>query len=175
MGDEATRGAGNMRRRKGTRFLAMLLAVTVCVTSFSQSAWAAFDSTAQEADARDVLQKLESGKEIDAQDAKFILEKLGLFNEDGTPVTSKIIMDQREYTLDDIKALLESGTADLAKTVTVDGTDLTLGNIQTMLQIEEELTAYQETIPLLYLRPTEAISFWFQKTGQAIQLRIQSG
>lgn len=145
MRDEVTRGAGNMRRRKGTRFLAMLLAVTVCVTSFSQSAWAAFDSTAQEADARDVLQKLESGKEIDAQDAKFILEKLGLFNEDGTPVTSKIIMDQKEYTLDEIKALLEGGTADLTKKVTVDGTELTLGNIQTMLQIEEELTAYQET------------------------------
>ena len=54
-------------------------------------------------------------------------------------------MDQREYSLEEIKEYLQGGTADLDKKVSVDGTELTLGNVQTMLQIEEELSNYQTT------------------------------
>ena len=81
-----------MRGKRKMRFLAMLMAVIIGVTSLSDSVLAAFSSTAQEADARDTLKKLEEGQEIDAQDAKYILEHLGLFNEDGSAITSKIVI-----------------------------------------------------------------------------------
>ena len=134
-----------MRGKKKMRYLAMFMAVVMGVTSLSDSVLAAFNSTAEEANAKDTLKKLEEGQEIDAQEAKYILESLGIFNEDGSMNTSKIIMDQREYSLEEIKEYLQGGTADLDKKVSVDGTELTLGNVQTMLQIEEELSNYQTT------------------------------
>ncbi len=134
-----------MRGKRKMRFLAMLMAVIIGVTSLSDSVLAAFSSTAQEADARDTLKKLEEGQEIDAQDAKYILEHLGLFNEDGSAITSKIVMDQKEYSLEEIKEYLQGDSVDLKKKVSVDGTELTLENVQTMLRIEEELSKYQET------------------------------
>ena len=72
------------------------------------------------------------------------LRALNLTDEDGNLITRKMQVDGKEMTVQEVLAMIEGG-ADLSKTVTVDGTTLTLGNLQTMAKIEAELARIQET------------------------------
>jgi len=127
-----------------TRTIAMLMVVILVSVSFSETAFAAFSSDAEEAAALEALEDLKTTRSIEGSVAKDILVQLGLLSDDGKPITENIIMDQTPYTLNEIKAYLKNGSFDAEKPVVVDGTNLTLGDLHRMIQIEEEIKAFQE-------------------------------
>ena len=133
--------------KKRFRILSVLLAVILFVQTIPVTALAALTDNSAEKN-QEILAALEdiSGSEASAEQYYALLEQYGLLDEDGTPSTSwEIWMDGKEVSLDDIKSLLEQDDCDLDKTVLVDGTAITLGNIQSILQIEEYLDYLQET------------------------------
>lgn len=68
------------------------------------------------------------------------LTDLGIIDEDGLVETSMINIDGKDYTLEEVKAMLASDDMDLEKIVSVDGVKLTLNNLKTMIEIEDEIS-----------------------------------
>lgn len=94
-----------------------------------------------------ILSELEAiaGSQDEAERYYDLMERYGLLDEDGNAVESwKIQMDGKDVTLDEIRETL-AGDYDAEKTVTVDGTPVTLGDLDTMLQIEDYVAHIQET------------------------------
>ena len=91
-----------------------------------------------------LLSALEEVYGEDAEAFYALLEQYGLIDENGNPITDeKIVMDGKEYTLEEISALLDDPATDLSTVVEVDGTYLTLEELKTIIEIEEYL-AYVE-------------------------------
>lgn len=94
-----------------------------------------------------ILSELEAiaGSQDEAERYYDLMERYGLLDEDGNAVESwKIQMDGKDVTLDEIRETL-AGDYDAEKTVTVDGTPVTLADLDTMLQIEDYVAHIQET------------------------------
>lgn len=140
-----------MKYRMTKRLLAALLCACLLVTSLPLQALAAVDVTkgnsAQEN--AQLLQQLEAltGGESEAAAALATMEDLGLVDENGNLLqTRTVTLDGQEMTLDQVRDYLETcKEEDLDKMVEVDGTQVTLENLATMMAIEAEIDCVRET------------------------------
>lgn len=86
-----------------------------------------------------------AGDSATAREVLADLQNMGLLDEEGKIVTSQSIMvDGTPMTLGEVKRLIADPDVDPGKTVTVEGQTLTLRSIQTMLEIEEELSRIEK-------------------------------
>ena len=75
-----------------------------------------------------------------------MLNALGLLDEDGNfKVDQTITLDGQVLTLAAVMELLENPATDLTRIADVDGTPVALGDLKTMIQIEQELQRIKET------------------------------
>ena len=75
-----------------------------------------------------------------------MLNALGLLDEDGNfKVDQTITLDGRVLTLAAVMELLEDPATDLTRIADVDGTPVALGDLKTMIQIEQELQRIKDT------------------------------
>lgn len=82
----------------------------------------------------------------DAEKLMGVLTQYGLLDDKGNLKTSeKIDLDGKEYTLDQIEALLDDPATDLSRVAKVDGDPVTLENLKQMVEIERELARIQST------------------------------
>lgn len=71
---------------------------------------------------------------------------MGLLDEDGNLITDQTIdLDGKQYTLEEMEALLEDPSADLSQVAYADGVPIALGDLKTVIAIERELQHLQET------------------------------
>lgn len=127
----------------------IVVAVLTALLLFDASPIPAMASVLSNAPAENeqILSELGSiaGSADEAERYYELMERYGLLDEDGNPVESWTIqMDGKDVTLDEIRATL-AGDYDAAKTVTVDGTPVTLGDLDTMLQIEDYVAHVKDT------------------------------
>lgn len=140
-----------MKYRMTKRLLAALLCACLLVTSLPLQALAAVDVTkgnsAQEN--AQLLQQLEAltGGESEAAAALATMRDLGLVNENGNLLqTRTVTLDGQEMTLDQVRDYLETCKEEgLDKMVEVDGTQVALKNLATMMAIEAEIDRVRET------------------------------
>ncbi len=128
------------------KWLSGFLALIMLFSMMPVTALAALtdNSPAYNQEILDSLRQL-YGSEEEAQAYYALLEKYGLLDETGDLAESwSIIMDGADVTLAEIRALLADPATDLEKLVVVDGTPISLGEIQTILEIEEYI-AYLRT------------------------------
>ena len=75
-----------------------------------------------------------------------MLNALGLLDEDGNfKVDQTITLDGQVLTLPAVMELLENPATDLTRIADVDGTPVALGDLKTMIQIEQELQRIKDT------------------------------
>lgn len=80
----------------------------------------------------------------DAEKLMGVLTQYGLLDDKGNLKTSeKIDLDGKEYTLDQLEALLDDPATDLSRVAKVDGDPVTLENLKLMVEIERELARIQ--------------------------------
>ena len=97
---------------------------------------------------QEILEQLKGivGSEEEAERYYAVLEQYGLLDEDGSVKESwTIYMDGEEVTLDEIVALYDDPDCDLDRYVMVDGTAITLGELKTILEIEEYIEYLRQT------------------------------
>lgn len=128
------------------RLLACLLTALLVLNSLPAPALAAIlDNTP--AQNEEILSQLEGlvGSEDEAERYYSLMERYGLLDEDGNAVDSwRVTMDGEDVTVEELRATLE-GDYDPQKVVTVDGTPVTLADLDTMVQIEDYIAYLQET------------------------------
>lgn len=97
-----------------------------------------------------LLQQLEAftGGESEAAAALATMRDLGLVDENGNLLqTRTVTLDGQEMTLDQVRDYLETcKEEDLDKMVEVDGTQVTLENLATMMAIEAEIDRVREAV-----------------------------
>lgn len=75
-----------------------------------------------------------------------MLEQYGLLDENGQlNVDETINLNGEAMTLDEVMALLADPSTDLTEVGYVDGTPIALGDLKTIVEIEQELKRIQET------------------------------
>ena len=128
------------------RLLSFLLCVCMVITMLPATAFAALLDN-DPAMNREILAQLEAicGSEEEAERYYALLQQYGLLDEDGTVMESwTITMDGADVTLEELRAVL-AGDYDPDKLVLVDGTPITLGDLDTVLQIEDYISYLRET------------------------------
>ena len=127
------------------RVLALLLTAVMLCTMLPAAALAALlDNTP--AYNGEILAALTDlvGSEDEAERYYDVLERYGLLDEDGSVAECWTIeMDGQELTLDELKEIL-SGDFDPGRYLWVDGMAVTLGDVKTMLEIEEYVSYVRE-------------------------------
>ncbi len=85
------------------------------------------------------------GSEDEAKLYYAMMERYGLLDEDGHLMESwSIRMDGDEISLSELREIL-SGDFDPNKTITVDGTPVTLADVKTMIEIEDYVSYIRDT------------------------------
>lgn len=128
------------------RLLSFLLCICMVLTMLPATAFAALLDN-DPAYNREILAQLREicGSEEEAERYYALLQQYGLLDEDGSAVDSwTVTMDGQEVTLADLRAVL-AGDYDPEKLVLVDGTPITLGDLDTVLQIEDYVAYLRET------------------------------
>ncbi len=93
-----------------------------------------------------LLEKLQSFTGESPEEALELLDSMGLLDEDGKLITDQTIdLDGKQYTLEEMEALLEDPSADLSQVAYADGVPIALGDLKTVIAIERELQHLQET------------------------------
>lgn len=128
------------------RLLSGVLTVVMLVGLLPATAMAALldNSPARN---QEILSELEQivGSAEEAQTYYELLQRYNLLDEDGNAVTSwHIRMDGEDITLDQLREVL-AGDYDPGYYITVDGTPITLGDVATILEIEDYLAYLRET------------------------------
>lgn len=130
------------------RILAVLLCLCMVLTMLPVSALAAvgglLNNTTEQNEA--LLEKLQSFTGESPEEALELLDSMGLLDEDGNLITDQTIdLDGKQYTLEEMEALLEDPSADLSQVAYADGVPIALGDLKTVIAIERELQHLQET------------------------------
>lgn len=138
------------------RVISLILCVMMLVTAIPQQVYANtnvsnisnvsfnVDDTLENSDEEnsEILEELKA-LGGDSHTTEAVLQQLynmGLLDDEGALVTStQIMVDGTAMSLEEVKALIETPGTDLGKKVSVDGTQITLKSLQTMLEIEDEL------------------------------------
>ena len=130
------------------RFLAALLCLCMTLTLLPTTAFAAVSdslgNTPEENQA--ILEQLSALTGGSSDQVLSMLNALGLLDEDGNfKVDQTITLDGQVLTLAAVMELLEDPVTDLARIADVDGTPVALGDLKTMIQIEQELQRIKDT------------------------------
>lgn len=130
------------------RILAVLLCLCMVLTMLPVSALAAvgglLNNTPEQNET--LLEKLQSFTGESPEEALELLDSMGLLDEDGNLITDQAIdLDGKQYTLEEMEALLEDPSTDLSQVAYADGVPIALGDLKTVIAIERELQHLQET------------------------------
>ena len=130
------------------RILAVLLCLCMVLTMLPVSALAAvgglLNNTPEQNET--LLEKLQSFTGESPEEALELLDSMGLLDEDGNLITDQTIdLDGKQYTLEEMEALLEDPSIDLSQVAYADGVPIALGDLKTVIAIERELQHLQET------------------------------
>ena len=130
------------------RFLAALLSLCMTLTLLPTTAFAALSdslgNTPKENQA--ILEQLSALTGGSSDQVLSMLDALGLLDEDGNfKVDQTITLDGQVLTLAAVMELLENPATDLTRIADVDGTPVALGDLKTMIQIEQELQRIKDT------------------------------
>ena len=130
------------------RILAVLLCLCMVLTMLPVSALAAvgglLNNTPEQNET--LLEKLQSFTGESPEEALELLDSMGLLDEDGKLITDQTIdLDGKQYTLEEMEALLEDPSTDLSQVAYADGVPIALGDLKTVIAIERELQHLQET------------------------------
>ena len=130
------------------RILAVLLCLCMVLTMLPVSALAAvgglLNNTPEQNET--LLEKLKSFTGESPEEALELLDSMGLLDEDGNLITDQTIdLDGKQYTLEEMEALLEDPSTDLSQVAYADGVPIALGDLKTVIAIERELQHLQET------------------------------
>ena len=130
------------------RFIAALLSLCMMLTLLPTTAFAAVSdslgNTPKENQA--ILEQLSALTGGSSDQVLSMLNALGLLDEDGNfKVDQTITLDGRVLTLAAVMELLENPATDLTRIADVDGTPVALGDLKTMIQIEQELQRIKDT------------------------------
>ena len=130
------------------RFLAALLSLCMTLTLLPTTAFAALSdslgNTPEENQA--ILEQLSALTGGSSDQVRSVLNALGLLDEAGNfKVDQTITLDGQVLTLAAVMELLENPATDLTRIADVDGTPVALGDLKTMIQIEQELQRIKDT------------------------------
>ena len=130
------------------RFIAALLSLCMMLTLLPTTAFAALSdslgNTPRENQA--ILEQLSALTGSSSDQVLSMLNALGLLDEDGNfKVDQTITLDGQVLTLAAVMELLENPATDLTRIADVDGTPVALGDLKTMIQIEQELQRIKDT------------------------------
>ena len=130
------------------RILCILLVCCMVLTMLPTAAFAAVSdslgNTPKENQA--ILEQLAALTGGSSDQVLSMLNALGLLDEDGNfKVDQTITLDGRVLTLAAVMELLENPATDLTRIADVDGTPVALGDLKTMIQIEQELQRIKDT------------------------------
>ena len=130
------------------RFLALVLCLCMTLTLLPTTAFAALSdslgNTPRENQA--ILEQLSALTGGSSDQVLSILNALGLLDEGGNfKVDQTITLDGQVLTLAAVMELLENPATDLTRIADVDGTPVALGDLKTMIQIEQELQRIKDT------------------------------
>ena len=130
------------------RILSILLVCCMLLTMLPTAAFAAVSdslgNTPKENQA--ILEQLSALTGGSSDQVLSMLNALGLLDEDGNfKVDQTITLDDRVLTLAAVMELLENPATDLTRIADVDGTPVALGDLKTMVQIEQELQRIKDT------------------------------
>ena len=130
------------------RILSILLVCCMVLTMLPTAAFAAVSdslgNTPKENQA--ILEQLSALTGGSSDQVLSMLNALGLLDEDGNfKVDQTITLDGRVLTLAAVMELLENPATDLTRIADVDGTPVALGDLKTMVQIEQELQRIKDT------------------------------
>ena len=130
------------------RIISLFLAVVLVFSVIPVSALAAVrdllgnDPAVNQA----ILNELDALTGGSGAEAAAVLEQYGLLDENGQlNVDETINLNGEAMTLDEVMALLEDPSTDLTEVGYVDGTPIALGDLKTIVEIEQELQRIQET------------------------------
>lgn len=126
------------------KMIASVLVLVLVATSITTSAFAAPPAGSYDVDAynTELLRLLE--EEYGAEQAAAMVEmvqKLGLVDDQGQLLSYSILLNGENYTLDEIKQVLDDPVTDLTQIALVDGDPITLAVLREMIAIEERLSA----------------------------------
>ncbi len=130
------------------RFLAALLSLCMTLTLLPTTAFAAVsDSLGNSPEENQAILEQVSALTGDSSDQVLsMLNALGLLDEDGNfKVDQTITLDGQVLTLAAVMEQLENPAMDLTRIADVDGTPVALGDLKTMIQIEQELQRIKDT------------------------------
>ena len=130
------------------RILSILLVCCMVLTMHPTAAFAAVSdslgNTPEENQA--ILEQLSALTGGSSDQVLSMLNALGLLDEDGNfKVDQTITLDGQVLTLAAVMELLENPATDLTRIADVDGTPVALGDLKTMIQIEQELQRIKDT------------------------------
>ena len=130
------------------RILSILLVCCMVLTMLPTAAFAAVSdslgNTPKENQA--ILEQLSALTGGSSDQVLSMLNALGLLDEDGNfKVDQTITLDGQVLTLAAVMELLENPVTDLTRIADVDGTPVALGDLKTMIQIEQELQRIKDT------------------------------
>ena len=130
------------------RILSILLVCCMVLTMLPTAAFAAVSdslgNTPEENQA--ILEQLSALTGGSSDQVLSMLNALGLLDEDGNfKVDQTITLDGQVLTLAAVMELLENPATDLTRIADVDGTPVALGDLKTMIQIEQELQRIKDT------------------------------
>ena len=130
------------------RVLSILLVCCMVLTMLPTAAFAAVSdslgNTPEENQA--ILEQVSALTGGSSDQVLSMLNALGLLDEDGNfKVDQTITLDGRVLTLAAVMELLENPATDLTRIADVDGTPVALGDLKTMIQIEQELQRIKDT------------------------------
>ena len=130
------------------RILSILLLCCMVLTMLPTAAFAAVSdslgNTPEENQA--ILEQLSALTGGSSDQVLSMLNALGLLDEGGNfKVDQTITLDGRVLTLAAVMELLENPATDLTRIADVDGTPVALGDLKTMIQIEQELQRIKDT------------------------------
>ena len=130
------------------RIISLFLAVVLVFSVIPVSALAAVrdllgnDPAVNQA----ILNELDALTGGSGAEAAAVLEQYGLLDENGQlNVDETINLNGEAMTLDEVMALLEDPSTDLTEVGYVDGMPIALGDLKTIVEIEQELQRIQET------------------------------
>ena len=130
------------------QILSILLVCCMVLTMLPTAAFAALSdslgNTPEENQA--ILEQLSALTGGSSDQVLSMLNALGLLDEDGNfKVDQTITLDGQVLTLAAVMELLENPATDLTRIADVDGTPVALGDLKTMIQIEQELQRIKDT------------------------------
>ena len=135
-------------KRGWKRLLAGILTAVMLMTALPIQALAAVGALAGNSAVENaaLLQALKDAYGEDAETYLALLEDYGLLDGDGNLVTDeKLTVDGKEYTLDQIEALLDDPNTDLDRVAEVDGQHITLSDLKLIIEIERYLAYIKAT------------------------------